>query len=131
MAATQLSLMTQGEMEKVLTQATECAEGECSVDEVGDLIDVLKDQQKELFERVEVIRGMVKSLELVNSKTGRKVDEVRETVRAIYRVFQLGAKASDNDYPALKNPTGWSGEIGKGPTTAYDALPPKKYKGSP
>lgn len=25
-------------------------------------------------------------------------------------------------------PTGWAGEIGDGPTTAYDALEPKKWK---
>ena len=56
------------------------------------------------------------------------LDEVRETVRAIFRVFQLGDKASGNDYPALTKPTGYSGEVGKGSTTAYDALPPKKWK---
>jgi len=26
------------------------------------------------------------------------------------------------------NPSGFSGDIGDGPTTAYDALPPKKFK---
>merc|ERR1712232_606407 len=56
-----------------------------------------------------------------------KTDEIRETVRALYRVFQLGDEASGNDYPALSRPTGWSGEVGNGPTTAYDCLPPKKY----
>ena len=25
-------------------------------------------------------------------------------------------------------PTGWAGEVGDGPTTAYDALEPKKWK---
>ena len=58
----------------------------------------------------------------------KPVDEVRETARALFRVFQLGAKASGNDYPALHHATGWSGDVGSGPTTAYDCLPPKKYK---
>ena len=111
-----------------MTHATDCAEGECSIDEVSDLIDVLKAQQKELFERVEKVREVIKSLEHVNSQDNRKVDQVRETVRALYRVFQLGDKASGNDYPSLSKPTGWSGEVGDGPKTAYDALPPKKYK---
>jgi hypothetical protein len=120
--------MTKEETEKLLTTATDCAEGECSLDEVQDLIDVLKVQQKELYDRVQEIRDMVKSLEIVNTKDARRVDEVRETVRAIYRIFQLGDKASGNDYPKLSRPTGWSGDVGKGSQTAYDALPPKKYK---
>lgn len=120
--------MTKDETEKLLTHATDCAEGECSLDEVQDLIDVLKAQQKELSQRVKEIRDMVQSLEVVNSKDGRQVDEVRDTVRAIYRIFQLGDKASGNDYPKLQRPTGYTGDVGKGPTTAYDALPPKKWK---
>ena len=74
---------------------------------------------------------MISSLEKVNSQDGREVDEVRETLRAIFRVFQLGDKASGNDYPALSKPTGWTGEIGDGPKTAYDALPPKPFKKTP
>jgi len=114
-----------------MKQASECAEGDCSIDAVSDLVDVLKTQQKELYERVEKVRAMIKTLEEVNSGDGRSVDEVRETVRAIYRIFQLGDKASGNDYPKLQRPTGYSGDVGKGPTTAYDALPPKKYKAKP
>jgi len=123
-----LGLMTPEETETLMTKATECAEGECSVDEVGDLIEVLKGQQKELANRVDQIRKMIKDLEGVNEADDRKVDEIRETVRALYRVFQLGDKASGNDYPRLQRPTGWTGDVGDGPKTAYDALPPKKYK---
>ena len=92
------------------------------------MITLLKGQQKELYDRIEQIRQMRKTLEEVNRKGGRNVDEVRETVRALYRVFQLGDKASGNDYPSLSKPTGWVGEVGDGPKTAYDALPPKPYK---
>jgi hypothetical protein len=67
----------------------------------------------------------------VNSKDDRKVDEVRETVRALYRVFQLGSKASNNDYPSLSRPTGYSGDVNDGPTDAYRALKPKPWKAAP
>lgn len=122
--------MPQEEVDTLLTKAGDCAEGECSVDEVADLLDILKGQQKELYSRVQTVKEMINQLEHVNAKDDRKVDEVRETVRAIFRVFQLGDKASGNDYPSLSRPTGWSGEIGDGPKTAYDALPPKPYKKS-
>ena len=120
--------MAPDDVDSLLSKAGSCAEGECSVDEVGELLDVLKGQQKELYSRVQTLKETIYKLEHVNEKDNRKVDEVRETVRAIYRVFQLGAKASGNDYPALSKPMGWSGEIGDGPKTAYDALPPKPYK---
>ena len=41
-------------------------------------------------------------------------------------VFFAQAKASGNDYPALSRPTGYSGEVGDGPKTAFDVLDPKK-----
>lgn len=129
--AMQLNLMSDGETDIVLETATNCVEGECSLDEIEGLIDLLKDQQKEASVRLGDIKDMIKSLETVNGADDRSVDEIRETVRAIFRVFQLGDKASGNDYPSLSKPMGWSGEVGKGPTTAYDALPPKQIKKSP
>jgi hypothetical protein len=121
--------MSQEETDSIMTKAEDCVAGECSLDQIDELIDLLKGQQKELYDRVTQVKEMVQTLENVNQKTdGRSVDEIRETVRAIFRVFQLGDKASGNDYPALSKPTGWSGEVGKGPTTAYDALPPKPMK---
>merc|ERR1712224_1000130 len=96
-------------------------------DEIDGLISLLKEQQKEASVRLDDIKDMIKSLETVNEADDRSVDEIRETVRAIWRVFQLGDKASGNDYPALSKPTGWTGEVGSGPTTAYDALPPKPF----
>ena len=124
--------MSNGETDVVLETATNCVEGECSLDEIEGLVSLLKDQQKEAALRLEDIQDMIKSLESVNGADDRSVDEIRETVRAIFRVFQLGDKASGNDYPSLSKPMGWSGEVGKGPMTAYDALPPKPYpKSSP
>jgi hypothetical protein len=119
--------MSQEETDNIMHKAEDCVNGECSLDQIDDLIVLLKGQQKELYDRVNQVKEMVETLENVNSKAdGRSVDEIRETVRAIFRVFQMGDKASGNNYPSLSKPTGWSGEVGKGPTTAYDALPPKK-----
>jgi len=123
-----LNLMTRDESDKVMETATDCVKGECSLDEIEGLIDLLKEQQKEASDRLGEIRDMIKALEIVNGADDRSVDEIRETVRAIFRVFQLGDKASGNDYPALSKPTGWPGEVGNGPMTAYDALPPKPIK---
>lgn len=122
--------MSNDESENLMKQATDCYEGECSIDEVSEFIGVLQSQQRELSSRLDDVRKMIKSLEAVNGKDDRETNEVRDTVRAIYRIFQLGDKASGNDYPALTKPTGYTGVVGKGPKTAYDALPPKKWKPS-
>jgi hypothetical protein len=119
--------MSQEETAEVMRHANDCAHGKCSLDEVDELVSVLKIHQKELYDRVEEIKKITKALKTVTSR-GSEVNEVQETVRALFRVFQLGAKASGNDYPSLSKPTGWSGEVGDGPQTAYDVLPPKKWK---
>lgn len=125
---TQLNLLAKEDIEALFVKGEECMDAECDVDSVSNLLEHLKAQEQELKHRVGEIKGMVSALENVNQADEREVDEIRETVRAIYRIFQLGDKASGNDYPALSKPMGYSGEVGKGPTTAYDALPPKKYK---
>ena len=95
------------------------------------LIGELMEHQHNLSERLTEINNMITSLEVLNDSDNRKVDQVRETVRAIFRVFQMSAKSSGNDYPALSKPTGYSGEVGSGPTDAYKALNPKPWKASP
>jgi len=124
--------MSADENEAVLKQAKDCVAGECSLDDVEDLIHVLQVQQHELHERLQQVKALRLSLQKVNSQEDRPIDEIQETVRAIFRVFQLGDKASGNDFPSLSKPTGYPGEVGDGPTTAYDALPPKRItKASP
>jgi FtsZ-binding cell division protein ZapB len=81
--------MSQGETDNLLKTANGCAEGECSLDDVSELISVLKEQQKELSDRVQKVRKTISDLKHVNEKDDRKVDEVRETVRALFRVFQM------------------------------------------
>lgn len=125
--------MTEEESEALATHVNFCLESECGIDDVDDLLSTLKSQQAEIQGRVNEVGKMIKSLEKVNGlESGdEKVDQVRETVRAIFRVFQLGDKASGNDYPSLTKPMGYPGDVGSGPSTAYDALPPKQWKSAP
>lgn len=89
---TRLSLMTPDETESLLKRAEDCADSECAIDDVAELVDLLHTQQKELYERVQKIKETVDALEKINKAEDRPVDEIRETVRAIFRVFQLGDK---------------------------------------
>eukprot|EP00985_Skeletonema_marinoi_P002283 scaffold939_cov107-Skeletonema_marinoi.AAC.1 len=122
------NLMSAAEVKSIIDEAESCAGGECALDEVEDLILSLQSQQSLLSKRIAEIDGLVKDLEHVNGRDERPVDEVRETVRAIFRIFALGDKASGNDYPSLTKPMGYSGETAGGGKTAYDVLPPKPIK---
>lgn len=51
--------MTQEETAKLLDRAESCAEGECSLDDVDDLIGILRTQQEQLSQRLDEIRGMI------------------------------------------------------------------------
>jgi len=89
-----LNLMSAAEIDSIMAEAQSCAEGECAIDEVESLIANLQDQQSLLSKRIEEISGLIKELEHVNGQDERPVDEVRETVRAIFRIFQLGVSVS-------------------------------------
>lgn len=82
--------MSATEVEAIIQEAESCAGGECAVDEVDSLITNLQEQQSLLSKRIEEMDGLIKDLEHINGKDNRPVDEVRETVRAIFRVFALG-----------------------------------------
>lgn len=114
-------ILSDSETDAILKSASECAEGECNMDDVSTLVNDLKDQQKEMERRLSKINDMIYQLEQVNKKDDRKSDEVRQFVKDMLRVFSHDPQ----------HPIGFSGEIGDGPTTAYDALPPKKWTGSP
>jgi hypothetical protein len=113
-------ILSDAETEKILQSAGDCAEGECSVDDVSELIYELKQQEKEMQQRLEKIMNMISHLQHINEKEERQTDEVRAFVKDMLRVFSFKA-------PAVV-PQGYSGDVGKGSTTAYDALPPKKWK---
>ncbi len=106
----------------MISKANDCAEGECSVDDVDVLIAELKAQQKEMSSRLEDIMNMVAHLQQINEADARKKDDVRAYVKDLLRVFDVNTGGFA---------TGFTGDIGDGPTTAYDALPPKPWKQAP
>mmetsp|Transcript_2182 Transcript_2182/g.3587 ORF Transcript_2182/g.3587 Transcript_2182/m.3587 type:complete len:154 (+) Transcript_2182:82-543(+) len=112
-------IMTEDEITAILDKAHGCVESECAVNDVDDLIAELKGQQKVLSERLEKIMNVVSHLQHANTKEGRKTDDVRAIVKDMLRVFTT----QDGKFAM-----GFSGDIGDGPTTAYDALPPKPWK---
>merc|ERR1711982_121818 len=64
----------------------DCADSECSIDEVDNLISTLKAQQEQLKTRLALVSGMVDKLQHVNEKEDREVSEVRQYVRDFLRV---------------------------------------------
>ncbi|KAL7542074.1 hypothetical protein ACHAWF_007094 [Thalassiosira exigua] len=112
-------IMTEEEITSILGKAHGCVESECAVNDVEDLIAELKDQQAVLSERLDTVMNAVAHLQHVNEQEGRKTDDVRAIVRDMLRVFTT----QDGKFAM-----GFSGDIGDGATTAYDALPPKPWK---
>lgn len=80
-------LLSEEEISSVFDSATNCAEGECSVEDVSALISELKDQKSQMQERLQTIENMVYKLEHLNESENREIDEVRQTVRDFLRVF--------------------------------------------
>jgi hypothetical protein len=80
-------IMTDDETEAILKTANDCVEGECSIDEVSELLSVLKETEKELEDRMEKIMNMIAHLQHINKKEERKTDEVRAFVQDMLRVF--------------------------------------------
>ncbi len=121
-------LLSEEDTQNILQTAHECAEGECSVEDVSELIAELKIQQKEMSTKLEEIMNMVAHLQALNggggagSKEQRNKEDVRAYVRDLLRVFDT----SSTGFAA-----GFSGDIGDGPTDAYKALDPKPWKASP
>ena len=94
-------LLTVEETNAILEKSTNCAEGECSVEDVDSLLKDLEEQRQILNERLVEVTNMIDSLNKANTAKDRPVDEVRETVGAIARLFVMGDKASGNDYSKL------------------------------
>jgi hypothetical protein len=85
------------ETEAILNSAKECAGGECSVDDIGDLVKELKEQQSAMKERLTKVKGMIHKLEDLNEKSERKPDEIRNFVKDMLRVFahEVGLKCEE------------------------------------
>jgi len=90
-------LLTVEETNAILEKSTNCAEGECSVEDVDSLLKDLEEQRQILNERLVEVTNMIDSLNKANTAKDRPVDEVRETVRAIARLFVMGVSSSNKD----------------------------------
>jgi hypothetical protein len=145
-------IMTDEETENILQSAQDCVNSECSIDEVDDLLQVLKSTEKDLEDRLEKIMNLVGQLQHINQKEERQTDEVRQFVKDMLRVFSHDVSiAVVTDFrpkspfdgiiahtwffllfqqKPLVFPAGFSGDISKKSLTAYDALPPKPWKPS-
>ena len=114
-------LLSDKETQVLLDSAHDCAEGECSIDDVSEFISELKEQQIGMNKRMEEIMNLVSNLQKLNEKKARSKDEIRAYVRDLLSVFN----------PQTGHPsgfaTGFSGDINDGPKTAYDVLEPKKW----
>mmetsp|Transcript_11889 Transcript_11889/g.25175 ORF Transcript_11889/g.25175 Transcript_11889/m.25175 type:complete len:157 (+) Transcript_11889:129-599(+) len=115
----QNAFLTEEETIAILSKSHECIESECALDEVDELLSVLKDTEVELEGRLQKIMNVISHLQHINEKEERQTDEVRAFVKDLLRVFDTGK-------PQFA-PMGYSGDILKGSQTAYDVLPPKKW----
>jgi hypothetical protein len=111
--------MTEDETAALLKNTQDCLETECSIDEVGDLLSVLKGTESELKTRLAKISEMISQLDHLNEKEERQTDEVRAFVKDMLRVF-------NTDKPGFA-PMGFVGDTKNSGKTAYDVLPPKKW----
>ncbi|KAL3793671.1 hypothetical protein HJC23_010243 [Cyclotella cryptica] len=112
-------IMTEEEITAILDKAHACVESECAVEDIDSLIAELKDQQTVLNTRLENIMNVVGHLQHANEQKERKKEDVRAIVKDMLRVFTTAEG---------KFAMGFTGDVGDGPTTAYDALPPKPWK---
>jgi hypothetical protein len=81
------------------------------------LVAELQKQKNVLQTRLDMIMNMISDLDHVNKKNARETDAVRVLAQDMLRVFNRDAPRS--------SATGYSGDVGKGPTDAYDYLSPK------
>jgi hypothetical protein len=71
----------------ILEKAEGCMGEECSIDEVNDLLGLLKKTESDLEVRLKTIVKLVKDLEHLNQKGERETDDVRAFVKDMMRVF--------------------------------------------
>jgi predicted nuclease with TOPRIM domain len=79
--------MSDAETAAILEKAEGCMGEECSIDEVDELLVMLKKTQSDLEERLEKIMNLVGDLQHLNQKGERETDEVRAFVKDMLSVF--------------------------------------------
>ena len=89
-------ILSDDETDAILKSAHECAESECSVDDVSNLVSELKGQEVEMKARLGKITSMIAELEHLSAKEQRNKDDVKAFVKDMLRVFSHG-EVSDNN----------------------------------
>jgi hypothetical protein len=115
-------LMSEEEYAALIDRAYVCDALDCTYEDVDALIVQLKEQQQAMSTRLQNIMNVIAHLQHANDEKERNKEDVRKIVKDMLRVFTN----VDGGFAM-----GFSGDIGKGATTAYDALPPKPWKGAP
>ena len=80
-------LLTESEVDMIIKSTNDCAESECSVEDVNNLLIDLRDQKEQMEHRLQIVENMMYKLEHMNDANDREVDAVRQTVRDFLRVF--------------------------------------------
>jgi hypothetical protein len=79
--------MSDAETTALLEKAEGCMGDECTLDEVDELLTLLKDTQSSLEGRLNTVMNMIGTLQNLNEADERKTDEVRAFVQDMLRVF--------------------------------------------
>ena len=79
--------MTDKEVAAILEQANGCVGEECPVDEVDQLLVLLKATERDLKSRMKDVVHMIDELDHLNAKEKRKPDEIKAFVKDIMSVF--------------------------------------------
>lgn len=111
-------ILSEQEIESIMQSATDCSEGECSLEDVNELIFELKEQQQIMEDRLVKTMNMIAELQNLN-KQAEDRDEVKAFVKDMLRVFS-------HEKPKFPI-NGFSGDVKDGAKTAWDVLPPKKW----
>jgi hypothetical protein len=111
-------ILSDEETKAIMSAAEECADSECSIDDVSSLVHDLNAQEKILSIRLEKVMNMIAHLQHINEKKERKTDEVRAFVKDLLSVFTHSK--------SMGIATGL--DAFDGPFDAYDVLDPKPWK---
>lgn len=94
----------------ILTQADKCLGGECSVDDVSELLVQIRVQIKALKESTAALEQL--EGELSGKNTGVATDQVKALIKAV--LLALNVDPDDAQFPKLVQAAGFSGEPFKG-----------------
>ncbi len=102
----------------VLTEAANCLAGECSVENVNELLIQIRTQYKEL-QRLE------QELVAANGGGGASSDGIKDLIRSVLRAMNVDP--DDDNFPQLIKAAGFAGEKFSG-SGKFDGVPVANYK---